>query len=168
MPTALEIVRRLRTRRSHRLHSLPVLVLSPHSRCNCRCVMCDIWLANKQQKEISKEVLEHHLSSLDDLHLQSVVLTGGEPLMHSNLWALCALLRERGLKITLLSTGLLLADHAAEIVRFCDEVIVSLDGPRETHDAIRRVPDAYDRLREGTRALAAEAPHSKGVGEIGS
>jgi len=119
--------------------------------------MCDIWLANKQQKEISKDVLERHLRSLDGLHLQSVVLTGGEPLMHSNLWALCTLLTDRGLKITLLSTGLLLDDHAAEIVRFCDEVIVSLDGGRATHDAIRRVPDAYDRLLAGVRALCAQA-----------
>ena len=158
MPTPLEIVRRLRTRRSHRLHSLPVLVLSPHSRCNCRCVMCDIWLANRQQREISKDVLERHLRSLDGLHVQSVVLTGGEPLMHSNLWSLCSLLTDRGVKVTLLSTGLLLSDHVREIARFCDEVIVSLDGGRATHDAIRRVPDAYDRLLAGVRALVAQAP----------
>ena len=28
---------------SPRLTRLPILVLEPHSRCNCRCVMCDIW-----------------------------------------------------------------------------------------------------------------------------
>ena len=26
---------------------LPIMVLMPHSRCNCRCLMCDIWRANK-------------------------------------------------------------------------------------------------------------------------
>jgi MoaA/NifB/PqqE/SkfB family radical SAM enzyme len=34
-----------------------------------------------------------------------------------------------------------------------DDVIVSIDGPREIHDRIRGVPDAYRRLERGIRAL---------------
>jgi MoaA/NifB/PqqE/SkfB family radical SAM enzyme len=44
------------------------------------------------------------------------------------------------------------------VARWCDEVIVSLDGSRDVHDAIRRVPRAYDRLAEGVAALRAERP----------
>jgi MoaA/NifB/PqqE/SkfB family radical SAM enzyme len=75
--------------------------------------------------------------------------------MHSNLWTLCELLRELNdhLQITLLSTGLLLKTFAADIVKWCDEVIVSVDGSRETHDAIRRIPRAFDRMAEGIAAL---------------
>jgi len=73
--------------------------------------------------------------------------------MHSNLWTLCELLAEIGVKVTLLSTGLLLRRWAREVVRWCDEVIVSLDGSRQVHDAIRRVPRAYDQLAEGVTAL---------------
>src|SRR3712207_8082535 len=36
---------------------------------------------------------------------------------------------------------------------WCDDVIVSLDGPREIHDQIRRIPRAFDRLAEGVAAL---------------
>ena len=52
---------------------------------------------------------------------------GGEALMHQNLWTLCELLRELDdeLQITLLSTGLLLKVFAADVVKWCDEVIVS-------------------------------------------
>ncbi|MCZ7545189.1 MAG: hypothetical protein M5R40_17440 [Anaerolineae bacterium] len=39
------------------------------------------------------------------------------------------------------------------MVRWCDEVIVSLDGSRAVHDAIRRMPRAYDRLAEGVAVL---------------
>ena len=39
--------------------SLPVLILYPHSRCNCRCVMCDIWKTESTQ-EISAAELERH------------------------------------------------------------------------------------------------------------
>ncbi|MEI9974057.1 MAG: SPASM domain-containing protein [Ignavibacteriota bacterium] len=44
-----------------------------------------------------------------------------------------------------------------------DETIVSLDGPRTVHDAIRRVPGAFDRLAQGVSALhrlSAEFPVS--------
>ena len=68
------------------------------------------------------------------------------------------MLRQRGIRITILSTGLLLERHAAQIVEFTDEVIVSLDGPREVHDAIRRVPGAFDRMAAGIQVLRGMAP----------
>ena len=48
-----EIARRARGRVTGRLESLPILALSVHSACNCRCVMCDIWKANSEKREIS-------------------------------------------------------------------------------------------------------------------
>lgn len=138
----------------HELHTLPILVMMPHSRCNCRCVMCDIWKANKNLRQITEADLMPHVAALQKLRVGWVVLSGGEALMHDNLWRLCALLREAGIpRISLLSTGLLLARHATEVVRWCDEVIVSLDGSRAVHDAIRRVPRAFDRLAAGIAAL---------------
>ncbi len=148
-----DAVRRQLSLRSHRLHALPVVVLMPHSRCNCRCVMCDIWKGNRDRRELGRDDLAPHLESFRRLRVRWVVLSGGEALMHSNLWTLCELLAELGVKISLLSTGLLLRRHASEVVRWCHEVIVSLDGPREVHDAIRRVPRAYDQLADGVAAL---------------
>lgn len=149
----MEVLRRHLTQRDHRIRSLPVLILMPHSRCNCRCVMCDIWKANREGRQLTRTDLETHVESLRRLHAQWVVLSGGEPLMHPNLWALCRLLRELGVRITVLSTGLLLARHAEDLVRWSDDVIVSLDGSREVHDRIRRVPRAFDRLAEGVGTL---------------
>src|SRR5438874_3951737 len=131
-----ETLRRQASRSTNRIHSLPQLVLMPHSRCNCRCLMCDIWQANAMKRELSREDIEQQMGSLRNLHVQRIVLSGGEALMHSNLWLLCELLRElnNDLQITLLSTGLLLKTFARAVVKWCDEVIVSLDGSREVHD----------------------------------
>ena len=117
--------------------------------------MCDIWQANSVKQELTREDLERQMPSLRNLHVQRVVLSGGEALMHQNLWLLCELLRELhpNLQITVLSTGLLLKVFAADVVKWCDEVIVSIDGPRETHNAVRRVPRAFERLAEGIAAL---------------
>jgi MoaA/NifB/PqqE/SkfB family radical SAM enzyme len=88
------------------------------------------------------------------------VLSGGEALMHSNLWTLCDLLRDAGVaRITVLSTGLLLERRAAEVVERCDEVTVSLDGSRAVHDRIRNIPNAFDRLAAGVRAIKDRSPY---------
>ncbi|HTB16619.1 MAG TPA: radical SAM protein [Bryobacteraceae bacterium] len=139
------------------LESLPVLILYPHSRCNCRCVMCDIWKTDSTQ-EISASELERHGEDIARLRVQWVVFSGGEPLMHSDLFRLCRFLRERKIRTTLLSTGLLIERYASQIAEHLDDVIVSLDGPREIHDAIRRVPRAFDLLAAGVTALHQRNP----------
>ncbi len=154
MPSPAAILRRHRTLRDHRIRSLPVLVLMPHSRCNCRCVMCDIWKANAMKNELSPEALAPHLDAIAGWDVRWVVLSGGEALLHPNLWTLCAAIREKlGARISLLSTGLLLRRHAEDVVRWCDDVIVSLDGPEAVHDEIRNIPRAFAKLADGVTAL---------------
>jgi len=133
---------------SHFIQELPVLVLMPHSRCNCRCVMCDIWKI-RQVREIAPADLESHLASLRKLKVQWVVFSGGEPLLHSDLPALARVLRQEGIRTTLLTAGLTLERHAQQVAENIDDVIVSLDGPREVHDRIRGVSNAYGRLERG-------------------
>jgi MoaA/NifB/PqqE/SkfB family radical SAM enzyme len=139
------------------LDSLPVLILYPHSRCNCRCVMCDIWKTDSTL-EISAAELERHAEGIARLRVEWVVFSGGEPLMHSDLFRLCQFLQERNIRTTLLSTGLLIERNADQIVDCVDNVIVSLDGPPETHDAIRRVPGAFNLLAAGVAALHQRNP----------
>jgi MoaA/NifB/PqqE/SkfB family radical SAM enzyme len=151
-----EVGRRLQSRFSHRLRSLPILALTVHSACNCRCVMCDIWKANADKREISAADLDRHLDDIKAFRVRRVMLTGGEPLLHGNLWALCDRLRDAGIDITLVTTGLLLATHASQIARTIDEVVVSIDGPPDVHDAIRRVKNGFHRIARGLQALQGE------------
>lgn len=154
----LEVFRRSRARSSGRLRSLPILALSVHSACNCRCVMCDIWKANAERREISAADLDRHLDAIRRLRVRRVMLTGGEPLLHSNLWALCERLKILRIRVTLVTTGLLLARHADAMVRHGDDVVVSIDGDRRMHDAIRRVPGGFDRIAAGVAAVRARSP----------
>jgi Fe-coproporphyrin III synthase len=131
---------------------LPILILFPHSRCNCRCLMCDIWRTTTKT-EIAPDDVARWVEEWRGLGVRRVVLSGGEALLHSRLWELCDHLRAADIGITILSTGLLLRRHAAELVRRCDDVVVSLDGPQSVHDQIRNVPRAYERLAEGIAAV---------------
>jgi Fe-coproporphyrin III synthase len=119
--------------------------------------MCDIWKTTEAQ-ELTEAALERQLDSIRRLKVQWVVLSGGEPLMHSNLWSLCEMLREQNVRITLLSSGLLLSRNAAAIVEHVGDVIVSLDGPREVHDSIRGVPGAFDLLAAGVHQIRMLRP----------
>jgi len=149
------MVQRLLTLLTDRIYVMPVLVLMPHSSCNCRCIMCDIWKANQNKKELSVEELQRHVSDFKKLKVREVTLSGGEALMHNNFWNFCSVLKANGMKVTLLSTGLLLSRNASLVAEHIDEVIVSLDGSREVHNKIRNVPQAFEKLEEGVKALKA-------------
>src|SRR5688572_3148274 len=138
--------------KTHVIEELPILILYPHSRCNCRCLMCDIWKIDTI-KELSVADLEHHAGDIEALAVRWVVFSGGEPLMHSDLFRLSDRLRSAGIRTTILTTGLLLEKHARPIVNGIDDVIVSLDGPAEVHNRIRRTQRAFKLLSEGIRAL---------------
>jgi Fe-coproporphyrin III synthase len=137
---------------AHAVEALPVLVVHAHSSCNCKCVMCDIW-KTKTGKAFQARDLEPHLVSIRRLGVRWVVFSGGEPLLNPELPVLCAMLREEKIRLTLLTTGLLLEKKAEEVAASFDDVIVSLDGPPAIHDAIRRVAGAFAKVEEGVRTL---------------
>jgi MoaA/NifB/PqqE/SkfB family radical SAM enzyme len=137
----------------HTLRRLPILVLMPYSGCNCKCIMCDYWGDPGNRKEIKAADLAAHVEDLKRLGTSWVLLSGGEALMHSDLWSLCALFKDMGARISLLTNGLLLERNAQQVVEHCSDVIVSLDGDEAMHDRIRGVKGAFKRLAAGVKAL---------------
>lgn len=149
----LDTLKRFYSQKTHRIYSLPIVILMPHSRCNCRCVMCDIWKGNNNVKQINESDVEKLLSSLKKFNTKAVVMSGGEALMHPNFFRLCEIIKVNKISITILSTGLLLKKYAKEIIDMTDEVIVSLDGSEEVHDKIRNIPNAFAKLKEGVQEI---------------
>ena len=133
---------------AHKIYALPVLVIFPHNQCNCRCVMCDIWRI-REARQIAPADLEPHLDSFRKLGVRWVVFSGGEPQLNDKWSYLAQFFRSAGSRVTLLTAGLLLEGQAETVADSIDDVIVSLDGPRQIHNNIRRVRDAFERLSEG-------------------
>ncbi|HXO34140.1 MAG TPA: radical SAM protein [Candidatus Acidoferrales bacterium] len=142
---------------AHRIRTMPVLVISPHNQCNCRCVMCDIWRI-REPREITPTLLERQLASFRELGVRWVVFTGGEPQLNAQMIFLAQMLRAEGIRITLLTAGLLLESHAESIAANVDDVIISLDGPPAVHDQIRRVAHAFEQIKTGVAALRRFRP----------
>jgi MoaA/NifB/PqqE/SkfB family radical SAM enzyme len=142
---------------AHQIRTMPVVVISPHNQCNCRCVMCDIWRI-REAKEITPTLLEQQLAGFHDLGVRWVVFTGGEPQMNPQMIFLAKILRNEGIRVTMLTAGLLLESHAQSVAANVDDVIVSLDGPPAVHDQIRRVPRAFAQIEAGVAALRRFRP----------
>jgi MoaA/NifB/PqqE/SkfB family radical SAM enzyme len=153
-----DTLKRYSAHHTHRISSLPILILMPHSACNCRCIMCDIWKDNKNLKQLREEDIKDLLGSIKKLNTKLILMSGGEALLNQRFFELCALLKTHDLRISLLSTGLSLKQHAEKIVQHIDDVIVSIDGTEEVHNAIRRIPNAYAKLKEGVSAIKAIDP----------
>jgi MoaA/NifB/PqqE/SkfB family radical SAM enzyme len=88
------------------------------------------------------------------------VLSGGEPLMHTALFRMCEIIRSRGIRVTVVTSGLLISRYASEIARHVDDLIVSIDGPPEVHDRIRGVTGAFKLIGAGIERLRADVPVS--------
>jgi Fe-coproporphyrin III synthase len=141
----------------HTLTELSELWIWPHAGCNHRCVSCDIW-KDKSRRELSATDVARWADEWAALGVKEVILTGGEALMHTDLFGLADPIRAKGIELTLLSTGILLKKHAARVAEYFDAVVVSLDGPPEVHDEVRRVPRAYALLAAGIGAVRAVDP----------
>src|SRR6201999_3590912 len=90
---------RYRTLQTHKIAALPIVILMPHSACNCRCVMCDIWKDNKNLKQLTEQDIQGLLSSLKKLGTQQVLMSGGEALLNANFFRLCEILKQKGISI---------------------------------------------------------------------
>ena len=135
-----------------RLEQLPLVTLYLTERCNSRCITCDYWRHGRV--DMNLESVTRLLPSLAQLHTRVVLISGGEPLLNPEWAEIAELLRESGLKLWLLTSGLSLAKHARRASQLFDAITVSLDGTnRETYVAIRGL-DAFSKVCEGIRASA--------------
>ena len=133
--------------------TLPLVTLYLSERCNSRCVTCDYW--RHGTKDATLDSVQKLLPALAELRTRTVLLSGGEPLLNPEWADIAALLKGRGLELWLLTSGLSLAKHAQRAAELFESITVSLDGTcAETYAAIRGV-DAFDKVCEGIRAVAA-------------
>jgi cyclic pyranopterin phosphate synthase len=135
------------------------LRISVTDKCNLRCVYCMPeeglpWL--KRDELLSYEEIAGIVEVLAPMGLKKIRLTGGEPLVRTDLPSLVRLLaRIPGITDLALSTnGVLLAPMADELRDAgIKRINISLDSLRpERVDAIARRPGSFERIMEGLAA----------------
>jgi MoaA/NifB/PqqE/SkfB family radical SAM enzyme len=133
-------------------------------RCNARCIMCDIWQADKGG-ELSAQQWAPILQDPLFRSVESVNLTGGEPTLRQDFAELVQVLGQElpALRRITITTNALDPPRVSAAVRAAAAVCasrgasffvgISLDGIGAVHDRMRNIPDAFDRVQETIAAL---------------
>ncbi len=131
-------------------------------RCNLRCKMCGQWGEAGTSRDMSPEELKGELSLdeiyriIDDIKAfkPNVTLFGGEPLLYSNWEKVVSRIKKEGMRCNMITNGILLEKYADSIIDLgVDEIIFSLDGPREVHDEVRGAKGTFDRASRGLKLI---------------
>lgn len=129
--------------------------------CNCNCKICfqrenDFY--RSRNKFLSQNDFRLILESAKKGFLLKplIHLFGGEPLLNSNFGDFLSLLKKEKFTSSLTTNGFFLKKEALTIVRsgVVQQINVSLDGPSQIHDKIRRLKNCFSHALEGIREIA--------------
>ena len=115
-------------------------------RCNCRCVMCNIWRNATRVEEEFKPAILKKLPRLDFANI-----TGGEPFLRDDIGEIVSLLKEKARRIVISTNGYF-TEKIVDLVRAQGDigVRISIEGLPAANDELRGIKDGFD---HGLRTL---------------
>jgi len=126
--------------------------------CNLRCEHC---FYSKQIGSQSSELTTDFFQklSLPD-NCKRIIITGGEPFLRDDLLDVISVFKKKGVSEFNIVTNGILTEKISRFVDFLSEIknikfsiLVSLDGPREIHDNIRKYEGAFDKALDTLKIL---------------
>jgi MoaA/NifB/PqqE/SkfB family radical SAM enzyme len=154
-----------------------VLHVNVNLRCNTTCAMCNIWEL-KSSHALSLEQFEKIFADPVYTGIEYIILAGGEPTLRNDLPEIVELMHRhmpRLKKLLIPSNAISIASIRRQyprIARYCAKhkirlsVGVSLDGIGETHDKIRGVKGAFEKVLQSVKfmkELQRDVPFNMGV-----
>lgn len=134
-------------------------------RCDSKCLSCNTWKmpnvslsgSGQRKQELSFEEHAKIIDEIKELGCQTIQLHGGEPLLYPRLPELIKYCSRNNILCYFATNGLkMTAKLADELVRSgIEQIRFSLDGPKEVHNKLRGLPDAFDRQINAIKMLFA-------------
>jgi len=139
---------------------LPDMVMfEPTQRCNLRCKMCyQDRPALAHRGELTFEQIVEFFDHAQ--YIRKVTLIGGEIFIRKDMIDLIRHL-DCSRQLVLSTNGTLIGESEIELLKGCQHILsisISLDGPKEIHESIRRVPGSYERAVRAIQVLAPLFP----------
>ena len=124
----------------------PGLQIHPTAFCNLACAHCYTSSGPNVRGELPLAHLRTFLGEAAELGYRDMAVSGGEPLLYSELPGLLAAAKDLGLATSMTTNALVLPealwDAAAPLL---DQIAISIDGRPDEHDEIRRRKGAFDK-----------------------
>ncbi len=150
--------------------SLRYLEFQITDRCNLKCRHC--YIGEPKNKEIPIQQCKAVLDEFEAMQGLRLMITGGEPLMHSRFPEFNRLLPGYGFRKILFTNGLLLNRMSIEELNV-DEIQISIDGMERGHDAMRgegtfrnAIRAVEETLRAGMQVSVATMVHRENLTEF--
>jgi MoaA/NifB/PqqE/SkfB family radical SAM enzyme len=125
--------------------------------CNLRCLHCYSSSGPEASGSLSVPDVLSFIPDAAAEGYEAISLSGGEPLLYRGLDDLMDRCDDAGLRVSVVTNGLLVdRPPALAVLRRCRFVVVSIDGPAERHDRIRAQPGCLDRILARLKILGAE------------
>jgi radical SAM protein with 4Fe4S-binding SPASM domain len=132
--------------------SLRYLELQVTDKCNLKCRHCYVGIP--KGRELSIADLKNLLDEFEAMQGLRLMITGGEPLMHSRFSEFNELLSDYALRKILFTNGMLIDRDILRLLRV-DEIQFSIDGMERGHDYLRG-PGSFSRVMEAM-SMASES-----------
>jgi radical SAM protein with 4Fe4S-binding SPASM domain len=141
--------------------------------CNARCRMCPLYGEHRDdqpsrsvangRKELTTEAIRSVLLQCARMGTERVLFTGGEPVLRPDLSELVGFGSSLGMSVGVNTNGIILTEDVARDLTAAglDTLQISLDGPAEVHNSIRRVPNMFARMDRNVSMLRAEQARQK-------
>ncbi len=141
-----------------------VLHVNVNLRCNTKCAMCNIWEL-KSTHTLSLEQLGQIFSDPVYARVEYIILAGGEPTLRKDLPEIVELMHHHMPRLKKLMIASNVINRASvqkqypRIAQYCANhrirltLGVSLDGIGETHDKVRGVPGAFEKVMENVQFM---------------
>lgn len=124
--------------------------------CNLRCPFCH---RNKNDdKYYDANNIDRTMSIFKKNDISSVIISGGEPLMHPQLFDIISTLKNNGFDVDLCTNAILLKDDIIrKLKEYLSEISVSIDGyTSDRHDKMRKVDGSFAITIENVKKLIKE------------
>ena len=127
-------------------------------KCNLKCLHCGSNCDLKNYTFLTLDAVKNTLQSIarecDPCEVM-VCLTGGEPMLHPQLFETVTLARKMGFPVGITTNGTLIDDVNAKKLSQSgiNTVAVSVDGTKEIHDRFRCSPGSFNKAMNGIMAL---------------
>ena len=132
-------------------HNLLYLFFEITQKCNLNCIHCGSdCSSNSNMNELTTDswlkIIDYIKKTFDPLPV--IVITGGEPLVHPDLFTITKALSENGFPWGMVTNGFTLNQQKVDtlIEHKIDSITLSFDGDAESVNYIRNTPKAYDRI----------------------
>jgi radical SAM protein with 4Fe4S-binding SPASM domain len=131
--------------------------------CNLACPYCYQGLSKRRGRHMSIEQISELFGKIASVNPDCyLIMTGGEPLMHPDIYEIFDLIDASQFRLTLLTNGIYIDSKMAERIarmKRVDVVQISLDGMTEDVSALSRGKGALSQIRAGIdEAIKAKLP----------